>query len=65
MKSNFQLLSLISNAKLTSSQLVRRHRCRQLGIVPLNHCRRVAHLLAERVYVSATTQEFKGGVSMP
>ena len=27
--------------------------------MPLNHCRRVAHLLAERVYVSATSKEFK------
>ena len=50
---------------LVINRAIRCHRWRQLAVVKVNHCSTVAHLLAERVYVSAPTQEFKSGVGVP
>ena len=47
------------------SQPFRRHRCCELAVIPLDHCCRVAHLLAERVDVHPTSQHCQSGVGVP
>lgn len=48
----------------TSSQPIRRHSRCQFRIVPINHYRTVAHLFAQRVYVSLVVEQFQSGVGV-
>ena len=59
-------LNLIINKveAIFSSQPVRSHSRRQFRIVFFNHCRRVAHLLAQRMNVRAVVQQLKRGVGV-
>ena len=50
---------------MQSSQLVCRHRRRQLAVVAFDHQCGIAHLLAQCVYVSATLQQRQRGVGVP
>ena len=49
---------------LATCDLVRLLTQQHMSVVLLNHQHAGAHLLAECVYVSAPTQEFKGGVGV-